>query len=135
MTIGQLAKAGGVNVETIRYYQREKIILLPKRTFGSIRRYRQQDLDHLLFIKRAQVMGFSLAEITVLLRLAKGEHCQETRDLAEKKLQVIKQKLTDLQAIEFTLENLISACQAEHNKGICPIIDHLNLPMDKSKGF
>lgn len=125
MTIGQLASAGGVNVETIRYYQREKLLPTPKRTFGSIRRYGDEELKILLFIKRAQAIGFSLTEITLLLRLAEGEHCAETQGLAEKKLDVIKQKLADLHAIESALEKLISACRKGKNGCGCPIIDSL----------
>ncbi len=125
MTIGQLALAGGVNVETIRYYQREKLLPTPQRLHGAIRRYGEEVLKHLLFIKRAQVLGFSLTEITLLLQLAEGEHCAETQVLAEKKLDVIKQKLADLHAIESALEKLISACCKGKNGCGCPIIDSL----------
>lgn len=105
--IGQLAANGGVNVETIRYYQREKFLPTPKRLHGAIRRYGEEDLKHLLFIKRAQVLGFSLTEIALLFQLAEGEHCAETQALAEKKLDVIKRKLADLLAIESVLKKLI----------------------------
>jgi len=125
MTIGKLANSGGVNVETIRYYQREKLLPTPKRIFGSIRRYGDEELKRLLFIKRAQAIGFSLTEITLLLQLAEGEHCAETQELAERKLDVIKQKLADLHAIESSLEKLISACRKGKNGCGCPIIDSL----------
>lgn len=125
MTIGQLANAGGVNVETIRYYQREKLLPTPKRFLGSIRRYGEEDLKHLMFIKRAQAIGFSLTEITLLLQLAEGEHCAETQALAIKKLGVIKQKLADLLAIESVLKKLISACRRGKDGCGCPIIDSL----------
>lgn len=125
MTIGQLAAAGNVNVETIRYYQREKLLPTPNRIHGSIRRYGEEELNRLLFIKRAQVLGFSLTEITLLLQLAEGVHCAETRVLAEKKLAVIEQKLADLRAIESTLKKLISACRRGKYGCGCPIIDSL----------
>jgi MerR family mercuric resistance operon transcriptional regulator len=125
MTIGQLASVGGVNVETIRYYQREKLLPTPKRFIGSIRRYGEEDTKRLLFIKRAQALGFSLTEITLLLRLAEGEHCAETQALAAKKLAVIKQKLADLLAIKSVLEKLISACRRGKDGCGCPIIDSL----------
>lgn len=125
MTIGQLASAGSVNVETIRYYQREKLLTAPKHILGSIRRYGEEDLKRLIFIKRAKVLGFSLTEITLLLQLAEGEHCAETQALAEKKLDVIKQKLADLLAIESALKKLISACRKGKNGCGCPIIDSL----------
>ena len=125
MTIGQLAGAGGVSVETIRYYQREQLLPTPERSYGSIRRYGGGDLKRLLFIKRAQALGFSLAEITLLLQLAEGEHCAETLTLARKKLGVIKQKLADLRAIELALEKLARACRNRKNGCGCPIIDDL----------
>ncbi len=125
MTIGQLASTGGVNVETIRYYQREKLLHTPKRAFGSIRRYSEAELKRLLFIKRAQAIGFSLTEITLLLQLAEGEHCSETQALAEKKLGVIKHKLADLHAIESALQKLVSACKRGKNGCGCPIIENL----------
>jgi len=125
MTIGQLASAGGVNVETIRYYQREKLLSTPKRIYCSIRRYGEEDMKRLLFIKRAQALGFSLSEITLLLKLAEGEHCAETQALAAKKLGVIKQKLADLFAIESALKKLISACRRGKEGCGCPIIDSL----------
>ena len=125
MTIGQLAATGDVNVETIRYYQREKLLPTPKRIYGSIRRYGEEELKRLLFIKRAQVLGFSLREITLLLQLAEGEHCAETQALAEKKLDVIKRKFADLLAIESVLKKLISACRRGKDGCGCPIIDSL----------
>ncbi|ADL55904.1 MerR family transcriptional regulator [Gallionella capsiferriformans] len=125
MTIGQLASEAGVNVETIRYYQREKLLNTPKREFGSIRRYGAVELNCLLFIKRAQAIGFSLTEISLLLKLAEGEHCAETKRLAEKKLVVIKQKIADLLSIESSLEKLISACRKGKGGCGCPIIDSL----------
>ena len=125
MTIGQLAATGGSNVETIRYYQREKLLPTPQRLHGAIRRYGEEDLKHLLFIKRAQVLGFSLTEITLLLQLAEGEHCAETQVLAEKKLDVIRQRLADLLAIESALKKLVSACQKGKSGCGCPIIDSL----------
>ena len=125
MTIGQLASAGGVNVETIRYYQREKLLTAPQRALGSIRRYSMVELNRLLFIKRAQTLGFSLTEITLLLKLAEGEHCVQTQALAEKKLDVIRQKLADLLAIESALKKLVSACRKGKSGFGCPIIDSL----------
>lgn len=122
MTIGQLASAGGVNVETIRYYQREKLLRTPQRSPGSIRRYSEEELNRLLFIKRAQVLGFSLTEITLLLQLAEGEHCAETQALAEKKLGMVEQKLADLLAIESALTKLIASCRRGKNDCGCPII-------------
>lgn len=125
LTIGQLASAGAVNVETIRYYQREKLLPTPQRIYGAIRRYGETELRRLLFIKRAQSLGFSLTEIVLLLELAEGEHCAETQEMATKKLGVIEQKLADLQAIQAALRKLILSCRKGKSGCGCPIIDSL----------
>lgn len=100
LTIGSLARAADLNVETIRYYQQLGLMPTPQRAFGGIRRYASEHLKRLQFIKRGQGLGFSLEEIGPLLQLSDGTHCGETRTLAERKLEVVKAKLTDLAAIE-----------------------------------
>lgn len=81
-TIGALARAAGVNVETIRFYQRRGLMPEPERPWGGIRRYARQDADRLRFIKSAQRLGFALDEVIELLRLEDGSHCEEARRLA-----------------------------------------------------
>ena len=95
ITVGQLAQTAGVNVETIRYYQRIKLLPLPKRDYGSIRRYSFSDLKRVRFIRRAQALGFSLDEVALLLGLSDGKHCAETKALAERKLAMVEEKITD----------------------------------------
>lgn len=125
LSIGQLAEAAEVNVETIRYYQRIGLLPLPNRDFGSIRRYADADLKRVRFIKRAQALGFSLEEVALLLGLSDGEHCTETRVLAEKKLAMVRKKIDDLAAIQKSLKGLIAQC-AKGSRGCgCPIIDTL----------
>ena len=125
LTIGALAKAGNVNVETIRYYQRIGLLPVPERSYGTIRRYTGDSLKRVHFIKRAQRLGFSLDEIRLLLGLADDKHCTETRELAEKKLAIVADKMADLAAIQQTLQKLIASCgQAAGGQG-CPIIDSL----------
>lgn len=126
MTIGRLAQAAEVNVETIRYYQRLGLMPIPARGYGSIRRYGAEDLKRARFIKRAQRLGFSLEEIELLLKLSVGEHCAETKALAQQKLRLVEEKLTDLQAMEASLKTLIQACGTERSGCGCPIIDNLS---------
>lgn len=77
LTIGGLAKAANVHVETIRYYQRRRLVPEPERPPGGIRRYGPADIERLMFVKTAQQLGFSLVEISDLLQLEDGAHCQE----------------------------------------------------------
>lgn len=128
MTIGRLAKAAGVNVETVRYYQRIGLIPTPQRSYGSIRRYPKESLKQLRFIKRAQQLGFSLDEVAVLLDLSEGAHCEETRVLAERKLAVVERKLADLIAIRDALGKLITACRRGSPAMGCSIIESLTAP-------
>lgn len=86
LTIGVFAKAAGVNVETIRFYQRKGLLREPDKPYGSIRRYGEADVVRVKFVKSAQRLGFSLDEIAELLRLDDGTHCEEASSLAEHKL-------------------------------------------------
>ena len=124
-TIGALAKASGVNVETIRYYHRIELLPLPKPETGSIRRYGRDSFKRVRFIKRAQTLGFSLDEIALLLGLADGKHCAETKHLAEKKLVMVEEKLADLAAIRKALKTMVAACGKGRGGRGCPIIDSL----------
>lgn len=125
-TIGALAKASGVNVETIRYYHRIGLLPTPKPKTGIFRRYGCDSFKRVRFIKRAQRLGFSLDEIALLLGLADGKHCGETRTLAEKKLAVVEEKLADLAAIRKALKTMVAACGKGGGGRGCPIIDSLS---------
>jgi len=125
-TIGNLARAAGVNVETIRYYHRIGLLPVPRLTRGSFRRYDSDSFKRLRFIRRAQHLGFSLEEIALLLGLASGRHCAATRELAENKLAVVERKLADLGAIRRALKTLAAACQRGGGGQGCPIIDSLH---------
>lgn len=125
LTIGAFAKAAGVNVETIRFYQRKGLLAEPQRPQGGIRRYGQADVARLSFVKTAQRLGFSLDEIAELLRLEDGTHCTEASRLAEYKLQDVRAKLADLARIESALSELVSACQAGKGEVCCPLIASL----------
>lgn len=125
LTIGVLAEVAGVNVETIRFYQRKGLIQEPHRPLGSIRRYGDSDLARVRFIKSAQRLGFSLDEVAELLRLEDGSHCAEARMQAERKLADVRARLVDLHRIEAVLEDLVQRCCAAHGEVRCPIIQAL----------
>lgn len=125
LTIGAFAKAAGVNVETIRFYQRKGLLPQPVRPYGGIRRYGAADVTRVRFIKSAQWLGFSLAEITELLRLEDGTHCVEASGLAENKLKDVRRKLADLRRMEGVLSQLVRACHARRGNVSCPLIASL----------
>ncbi|MBL8346308.1 MAG: Hg(II)-responsive transcriptional regulator [Rubrivivax sp.] len=125
MTIGAVAKAAGVNVETVRFYQRRALLPEPNKPYGSIRRYEGRDVARVRFVKAAQRLGFSLDEVAGLLKLDDGTHCDETRRLAEAKLADVRQKLKDLRRMESALAALVRDCRMRRGKLSCPLIDTL----------
>lgn len=124
-TIGALAKAAGVGVETIRYYQRRGLVEEPEKPYGSIRHYDDGALARLRFIRAAQSLGFSLDEIAGLLTLHDGTHCDEARALGEQKLALVRRKISDLQQIERVLDEMVRACAVEQDEARCPLIESL----------
>ncbi|SIT49148.1 Mercuric resistance operon regulatory protein [Paraburkholderia piptadeniae] len=125
LTIGALAAAADVGVETIRFYQRKGLLLEPDRPYGGIRRYGAADVARVRFVKSAQRLGFSLEEVAELLRLEDGTHCEEASRLAEHKLDDIHAKLADLSRMESVLSRLVSACHASRGHVSCPLIASL----------
>ncbi|MHB1676734.1 MAG: Hg(II)-responsive transcriptional regulator [Sulfuriferula sp.] len=125
LTIGAFAKAAGVHIETIRFYQRKGLLLEPTKPYGSIRRYGEMDVTRVRFVKMAQRLGFSLNEIAELLRLENGTHCEEASYLAEHKLKDVREKLADLQQMETTLTELVRACHSKKKDLSCPLITTL----------
>jgi MerR family transcriptional regulator, mercuric resistance operon regulatory protein len=123
MTIGELARAAGVGVETVRYYQRLKLLDEPARAYGSIRRYGGDILERIQFIKRAQALGFTLAEIHALFRLDAKRDRHRAHRLAQAKISEINRRLTDLAAMRSALQQLIDACEAGDAALPCPIVE------------
>jgi MerR family mercuric resistance operon transcriptional regulator len=124
LTIGRLARAAGVNVETIRYYQRIGLIDEPGKPEHGYRKYSTATVEQIMFVKRAQQLGFSLQEIADLMALGDG-HCHDVREHAEKKREKIDSQIQDLQALRKTLDQLINACRAGADKHKCPIVETL----------
>ena len=126
LPIGALARVADVNVETIRYYQRRGLVSEPEKPIGGHRRYSASTVGRVMFIKRAQGLGFSLEEVKALLRLEDGQSCAETRALAEHKLAIIEDRLADLSRMRRLLKSLISECSAGKRPRSCPIIATLS---------
>jgi len=124
-TIAGLATAAGVHVETIRYYQRLKLVPEPPRPIGGIRRYTEADADRLRFIKRAQAMGFTLAEITGLITLQARRSCRATRELAATRLRLVDARIRELRDLRRELAGLIADCDANTQDTQCPVIQRL----------
>lgn len=120
-TIGKLAAAAGVNVETVRYYERRGLIAQPAGDSNSgYRRYGEAHLERLAFIRRAQGMGFSLDEIAELMQLNDMTDHLQARRLAEAKLATIAERIAHLQQMQHALRHLVATCEPGKP---CPIID------------
>lgn len=122
LTIGTLAKRSGVNVETIRYYQRRDLLNEPSKPPGGFRQYPLEAIKRVRFIKRAQALGFTLEEISGLLGLDERNACLETREIAQQKLLLIEEKIADLSKIQKALSRLVRDCSASSAGEPCPII-------------
>jgi MerR family mercuric resistance operon transcriptional regulator len=125
LTIGKVARAAGVNVETVRYYQRSGLVPEPPRPAGGVRRYSDETVARLRFIKRAQELGFTLAEIRRLLALGDPQSCGKARALAAEKLSLVRTRIADLERLRAVLESLVERCDAVRGKVACPIIETL----------
>lgn len=126
LTIGRLAKATGVSVETIRYCQRKGLISEPRRPLGGIRHYGAGDVDRVRFIKSAQRLGFSLEEVEQLLRLDAGMQCSPAARLAPRHLAQVRSRLEDLRRIGAALASLLKRCARHHGEVACPLIEALH---------
>jgi MerR family transcriptional regulator, mercuric resistance operon regulatory protein len=120
LTIGELAAAGGVGVETIRFYQRKDLLRTPERG-GGIRHYGQEDVRRLRFIRQAQTAGFTLEEIGELLDLDASEDRSRARELAKARIEALNAKIADLRRARDALRRLASEC-GEGSTGPCPIL-------------
>ena len=135
LSIGELSRRTGVNIETIRYYERIKMLPAPPRTASGRRVYGQAETRSLAFIRRSRELGFTLEEIRTLLALSAddGENtCAEVRQLAAGHLADVRAKIADLRAMARVLSNAIRRCDAGEQPG-CPLIDALSaaLPLQR----
>lgn len=127
LSIGQLAKNVGVNIQTIRYYERIALIPQPQRKESGYRQYNTGDVQKIKFIKKAQELGFTLKEIKDLLtlRVDPETSCEDVRIRAEKKINDIEVKLKELQRMKKALQKLTAACTGTGPTGDCPILEAL----------
>jgi Hg(II)-responsive transcriptional regulator len=129
-TIGQLAKQAGVKIETIRYYERVKLISQPPRPVSGYRRYSPDHIARIQFIKRAQALGFSLKEVAELLALRVGSDtvCQDVQKRVEIKITDIEAKIQMLQRMKTVLTDLAKACTENELTNECPILKAFEMP-------
>jgi MerR family transcriptional regulator, mercuric resistance operon regulatory protein len=132
LPIGELSRLSGVNIETIRYYERIKMIPVPPRTESGRRLYSGTDVRVLAFIRRSRELGFSLEEIRALLRLGGPEKaaCREVRKIAAHHLEHIRAKLSDLTKLERLLARTVSLCSGRTAPD-CPVLDILDIQRSK----
>ena len=129
LQIGELSKRSGVNIETIRYYERIKMLPPPPRTASGRRVYGSYEARILAFIRRSRELGFSLDEIRALLRLGgpqKAASCREVREIAAHHLEDIRAKLSDLKKLERLLAKTVARCSGNMAPD-CPILEILDV--------
>lgn len=127
LTIGRLARLAGVGIETVRYYQQRGLLPVPTAS-GTFRHYPAELADRIRFIKRAQELGFTLAEIGELLQLDENLDRHLIRSIANHKLVSIREKLADLARMEQSLQQLVNDCEHSQPGERCPIIGSLATP-------
>ena len=128
LRIGELARAAGVGVETIRYYERRGLLAQPPRRASGYRRYPPSAARRVRFIRRAQALGFTLKEIEDLLALRVDDErsCAEVRALARAKLEDIERRVAALQQMGQALERVASRCRGRGPTSACPILEVLD---------
>lgn len=128
MTIGKVAKAAGLGVETVRFYERQGLIAEPARSQSGYRQYRPETVRRLHFIVRAKALGFTLQEIGDLLglRATPGAGCADVQARAEAKMADIEERVAQLEAMKRALGELVNQCRGEGPLSDCPILDALD---------
>lgn len=128
LKIGEVAERGGVNLQTIRYYEREKLLSKPPRLASGYRSYPGDTVRKVRFIKRAQEIGFTLAEIRDLLaiRLDPSRESAEVRALAEAKISGIEDKMRTLQRMKEALRRITERCSGCGPTNECPILESID---------
>jgi MerR family mercuric resistance operon transcriptional regulator len=126
MTIGELSRRSGCPIDTIRYYEKIRLIPAPPR-FGRFRSYGTADLDRIVFIRQARELGFRLEAVKMLLSLARPgpECCAKVRDIAETHLESIRSRVADLLRVQATLTDAVKGCEKPVD-GMCPVLDAIN---------
>lgn len=128
LTISQVARCTGVGVETVRFYERRRLLALPNRTASGYRQYEEDAVWRLRFIRRAKELGFTLKEIKELLslRLDAASTCADVRSQAKAKIADIEEKIGTLQSMKEVLVKLVKACHGRGKANYCPILEALD---------
>ncbi len=128
LTIGGVARRAGVNIQTLRYYERRRLLPAPKRTASNYRVYSDDTVRRVRFIKRAQELGFTLTEIKELLslRASPRSRCEDVRKRSKAKITDIDEKIRALEAMRKALSKLVRACSGRGPVSECPILDSLD---------
>ncbi|HFB97511.1 MAG TPA: MerR family transcriptional regulator [Bryobacterales bacterium] len=137
LTIGKVAEAAGVNIDTLRYYERRGLIPKPARTHSNYRVYSPETISRVRFVKRAQALGFSLEQIRGLLELrtAQGARCEDVRRRAEEKIRELDAKIQALERMKEALQSLVRACAGSGPVIDCPIIESLDSPTSEGTSW
>ena len=138
LTSSDLAKSGGVNLESIRFYERQGLLPKPPRTSGGYRQFPAESVQSVRFIKRAQTLGFTLAEIRELLalRIDAGKACHDVESRARATLLDIEQRIRTLKGMKRALSHLVAACSEGGGSDECPILqalEHADARMNLAK--
>jgi DNA-binding transcriptional MerR regulator len=126
-TIGQLARAVGIPISTVRYYERIGLLLPDERSAGNYRLYGRETRTQLGFIRSAQAIGFTLEDITALLHLRAGTTgiCEDVQGLIEERLADLEKRMADLRRVQRVLQATLEKCRGTQWHGRCQIIDRL----------
>lgn len=122
-TIGKLAKELDINIETIRFYEKKRLISQPIKPENGYRLYSEAIADKLRFIAKAKALGFTLNEISSLISME--NNCVQVESLGLQKLDIIRNKISDLQRLESVISEMTNSCKTNQDHSFCPIIDSL----------
>lgn len=142
--IGKVSQQTGLSVDTIRYYEKERLLREPPRSEGGYRLYSVRDVDHLLFVRKAQELGFTLAEIRELLLVQdeRTEACTHVRELIQNRLGSVRQKIEELKKLEGHLQEAQEKCEealrddaADPNHECCPVLEAIAKAAPNREGY
>jgi MerR family mercuric resistance operon transcriptional regulator len=142
--IGKVSQRTGLSVDTIRYYEKERLLREPPRSEGGYRLYSERDVEHLLFVRKAQELGFTLAEIRELLVVQdeRTEACTHVRELIQNRLGSVRQKIEDLKKLESHLQEAQIKCEealrddsADPHHECCPVLEAIAQAVPNKEGY
>jgi Hg(II)-responsive transcriptional regulator len=134
MRTGELAAHAGVNIQTVRFYERRGILPKPERTGSGYRVYSPEAVRLIRFIKRAQDLGFTLDEVEDLLRLRNNRRasCARVKSAGQAKMTAVEAKIAGLQAMKRALTVLLASCERNDRERACPILEALEAPEERT---